>query len=770
MAKKQNKAEVNASQTEEKKPKARKTAKKAEKQQNLEDILFECRNKLRGNANMTTKRDMLLTLVFLRLICSRFNEQKEKIKSDVLTNLGKAEDALSAEERDFVALMQENKSSFEQDGVFYLQDGYNWERLVTLPASERAIALDNGITQLMEAEKNLKNALPANLFVNARLEPSVLKGVMDDINKIDPRNFKDIDLIGRVYEYFLQQFAVNATKEDGEFYTPQSIVELIAHLIEPYDGTIYDPCCGSGGMFVQSVRLIEAHGGNKRNVSVYGQESDPDTYRLAKMNLAARGISYHLGDSNASSFTNDKHPDLRANYIMANPPFNLKAWRTEEQLTKDIRWSGYGLPPVSNANYAWILHMLYHLDSANGIAGFLLSNGALEDEDTLAIREQLIRNDKVEAIFILPREMFYSTDTSVTLWILNQNKKGGIRNGRQLRNRENEVLFVDLRTWNQNNSTIKTDKSKKTFVVFNEEQIKTICDIYHGWQTYTEMEAYDKPELYHAAYIDEIEANGWSLVPSDYIQFVEKLPKYSKNEALSLVTSTLSDIVSIEKQNIEMLNKAPNIQETFSDCTKFPIVNLGQYISETDNRNSNGIYTLDNLRGLSIEKIFIPSKANMNGVSLLPYKIVRPNQFCFVTITSRNSDKITLALNTSEEDYIVSSSYITFEIDDIDVLDPHFLLLCFKRPEFDRYARFHSLGSARESFDYQDMCKVRIPLPPIDVQRAIVNIYHCAEEAKRIAEEADRLSREICPALMQHIIHEADDCEHACSQSARESE
>ena len=522
MAKKQNKAEVNASQTEEKKPKARKTAKKAEKQQNLEDILFECRNKLRGNANMTTKRDMLLTLVFLRLICSRFNEQKEKIKSDVLTNLGKAEDALSAEERDFVALMQENKSSFEQDGVFYLQDGYNWERLVTLPASERAIALDNGITQLMEAEKNLKNALPANLFVNARLEPSVLKGVMDDINKIDPRNFKDIDLIGRVYEYFLQQFAVNATKEDGEFYTPQSIVELIAHLIEPYDGTIYDPCCGSGGMFVQSVRLIEAHGGNKRNVSVYGQESDPDTYRLAKMNLAARGISYHLGDSNASSFTNDKHPDLRANYIMANPPFNRKAWRTEEQLTKDIRWSGYGLPPVSNANYAWILHMLYHLDSANGIAGFLLSNGALEDEDTLAIREQLIRNDKVEAIFILPREMFYSTDTSVTLWILNQNKKGGIRNGRQLRNRENEVLFVDLRTWNQHNSTIKTDKSKKTFVVFNEEQIKAICDIYHGWQTYTEMEAYDKPELYHAAYIDEIEANGWSLTPSRYIKFEDK--------------------------------------------------------------------------------------------------------------------------------------------------------------------------------------------------------------------------------------------------------
>lgn len=731
--------------------------KKVEKQQTLEDILFECRNKLRGNANMTTKRDMLLTLVFLRFICSRFNEQKEKIKTDVLSQIGKqVGDELSAEEEDFIGVMQQNKSSYEQDGVFFLQDEYNWDKLNALPASDRAISLDNGITKLMETEKNLKNALPSNLFVNARLELAVLKGVMDDVNKIDPRNFKDVDLIGRVYEYFLQQFAVNATKEDGEFYTPQSIVELIANLIEPYDGIIYDPCCGSGGMFVQSVRLIEAHGGNKRNVSVYGQESDPDTYRLAKMNLAARGISYHLGDSNASSFTNDKHPNLRADYIMANPPFNLKDWRTDEKLTKDIRWNGYGLPPVGNANYAWILHMLYHLDQTKGIAGFLLSNGALEDEDTVAIREQLIKNDKVEAIFILPREMFYSTDTSVTLWILNQNKKGGLRNGRQLRNRENEVLFVDLRTWNQNNSTIKTDKSKKTFVVFNEEQIKAICDIYHGWQTYTDMEPYDKPELYHAASIDEIEANGWSLVPSCYVKFVDRMPAYSKEKTIEMASATLSDIINIEKDNIQTLKNAPDLNKVLDNCTDFPVVELKDYIKETDIRNSLGEYTLDNLRGLSIEKVFIQSKANMTGVSLLPYKIVKPNQFCFVTITSRNSDKITLALNTSEEDYIVSSSYVTFEIIDTKLLDPQFLLLWFKRPEFDRYARFHSLGSARESFDYQNMEAVRIPLPPIEIQRSIVNIYRCAEEAKRIADEADRLSREICPALMQHIIHEAE--------------
>ena len=204
-------------------------AKKAtDKQQKLEDILYECRNKLRGNASMTTKRDMLLTLVFLRFICSRFNEQREKIRASVLEGLGKTEEQLTEDDMSFMEMMLSNESSYQQDGVFYLLDEYNWDKLVMQPANSRALLLDNGIAQLMHNEKNLKNALPSNLFVNARLEPSVLKGVMDDITKIDPRNFADIDLIGRVYEYFLQQFAVNAEKEEGEFYTPQSIVELIA--------------------------------------------------------------------------------------------------------------------------------------------------------------------------------------------------------------------------------------------------------------------------------------------------------------------------------------------------------------------------------------------------------------------------------------------------------------------------------------------------------------------------------------------------------------
>lgn len=733
------------------------TKKKAAKQQTLEDILFECRNKLRGNANMTTKRDMLLTLVFLRFICSRFNEQKEKIKADVLSQLGKqVGDELSAEEDDFIGIMQQNKSSYEQDGVFFLQDEYNWDKLNSLPASDRAISLDNGITKLMETEKNLKNALPSNLFVNARLEPAVLKGVMDDVNKIDPRNFKDVDLIGRVYEYFLQQFAVNATKEDGEFYTPQSIVELIANLIEPYDGTIYDPCCGSGGMFVQSVRLIEAHGGNKRNVSVYGQESDPDTYRLAKMNLAARGISYHLGDSNASSFTNDKHPNLRADYIMANPPFNLKDWRTDEKLTKDIRWNGYGLPPVGNANYAWILHMLYHLDQTKGVAGFLLSNGALEDEDTLAIREQLIKNDKVEAIFILPREMFYSTDTSVTLWILNQNKKGGLRNGRQVRNRENEVLFVDLRTWNQNNSTIKTDKSKKTFVVFNEEQIKAICDIYYGWQTYTEMEPYDKPELYHAASIDEIEANGWSLTTSRYIQFNDKSPVLASK---MIVDETNQIVNDIQSQMNFFDSSFKSISKEVDATTKKIVVGkerIGDLIKVTDCRNYANKQIM--VCGINKTKSFMPTIADMNGVDISKYKLVNKGEFAFSGMQTGRDKCIRIALYEGDNPILISPAYTTFKIKEgmEEKVLPEYILLFFKRPEMDRYGWFISDSSVRANLDWSRFIAIKIPLPSIEVQRSIVNIYRCAEEAKRIADEADRLSREICPALMQHIIHVAE--------------
>lgn len=506
------------------------------KEERLEDILFSCRNHLRGRAPMTDKRDLLLTLVFLKFIGDRFNARKAEILAENADDPGLAEIAVKT------------ASFYKQAGVFFLPDECLWSELIKTESRNMAVAFDTAIAKLEQNEKKLRNALPQQIFTKTALEPGVIRSVVDDINRIDPARFTEKDLIGRVYEYFLQAFSVNADKEEGEFYTPRSIVELIASLIEPFDGTIYDPCCGSGGMFVQSAKFIEAHGGNTHHVTVYGQESEPSTFRLAKMNLAVRGISYHLGDKAASTFTHDHHKDRRMDYIMANPPFNLKKYWSP-QLDDDPRWGDYGTPPDSNANYAWILHMLSKLDVRHGVAGFLLANGALDDSDTLAIRRKLLENDKVEAIIVLPRNMFYSTDISVTLWILNNNKKGGMWHGRRLRNREHEFLFVDLRTWN-------TNIYEKKYVEFIPEQIEEVCRIYHNWQTLenaAKPASYACPELYCSAGIKEVEEKNWCLAPSRYIEFVDRDQALDFDAVLSDVGAKSSVLISRQKVNQEKL-------------------------------------------------------------------------------------------------------------------------------------------------------------------------------------------------------------------------
>ena len=608
-----------------------------------------------------------------------------------------------------------------------------------------AVAFDTAIKILDDNEPKLKNALPQQIFTKTALEPGVLKSVIDEVEKIDPDRFTEHDLIGRVYEYFLQAFSINADKEEGEFYTPHSIVELIASLIEPFDGTVYDPCCGSGGMFVQATKFIEAHGGNTKAVNVYGQESEPATYRLAKMNLAIRGISYHLGDRAVSTFSDDQHKDIKVDYIMANPPFNLKKYAEYGNFENDPRWKGYGIPPTSNANYAWILHMLNKLNVSRGIAGFLLANGALDDDDTLEIRKQLIENDKIEAIIVLPRNMFYSTDISVTLWILNNNKKGGPRHGRQLRNREGEILFVDLRTWNQN-------IYEKKYVQLSEEQISAICKIVFDWQN-TDANNYAKPELFYAAHIDEIREKNYTLVPSRYIEFVERTTDFDWENGLHLIGENVNYLKELCDHTLCVTNELRGIFNTIN-C-KYALVEIGPFIEECDKRNTGNTLGEDSVRGLATSKGMIETKANLEGVSLTPYKIVKPDEIAFVPDTSRRGDKISLGLNNTNENILVSSISCVFKVKDKKRLLPEFLYLWFCRPEFDRYARFNSWGSAREAFSFEDMKRVRIPIPDIEVQRAIVNIYKCANEAKQIAEEADRLSREVCPALLQHVIHKS---------------
>ena len=519
---------------------ARTATKKAPKEEKLEDILFECRNQLRGRAPMQDKRDLLLTLVFIKFVGDRFEAQQDVIREELKDDPGYLEIALK------------KKSEYAKAGVFFLADECRWSNLIEVEPKNMAVAFDNAISLLEQNEEKLKNALPQQIFTKTALEPKDLKGVVDQINKIDQKKFTDTDLIGRVYEYFLQAFSINADKEEGEFYTPHSIVELIASLIEPYDGTLYDPCCGSGGMFVQSAKIIEAHGGNAKGINVYGQESEPSTFRLAKMNLAVRGISYHLGDRAVSTFTNDQHKNEKFDYIMANPPFNLKRWRGVDELLDDPRWEGYGVPPESNANYGWILHMLNKLKVDKGVAGFLLANGALDDSDTVEIRRKLVENDKVEAIFVLPRNMFYSTDISVTLWILNNNKKGGLWHGRQLRDRSGEVLFVDLRTWNQN-------IYEKKFVRLSEEQIADVCKIYFDWQTLKTDDRpvnYAVPELYYSASSEEIKKEGFSLIPSRYIEFVDRDNAIDYDVILKTAGDSIRELLAAQKKNQESLVKA----------------------------------------------------------------------------------------------------------------------------------------------------------------------------------------------------------------------
>ena len=278
--------------------KKKKTA--VDKELKLEDILFNCRDLLRGKASMADKRDLLLTLVFLRFIGEKFATKREWVKQYIFEREG-------IKEGDPMFDVFIDDANFYDD-CFFLAEDVRWENIKSMPASvELALNLDNIINTVERNEPTLRGALPQKIFTKAQLEPKVLKSVIDEVDKISQNRFHEKDLIGRVYEYFLQAFALQVEKEEGEFYTPHSIVELIAALIEPYDGTIYDPCCGSGGMFVQSVKFVEAHGGNTNAVNVYGQERDPDTFRLAKMNLAVRGISHDLGDRPASTFLHPHH-------------------------------------------------------------------------------------------------------------------------------------------------------------------------------------------------------------------------------------------------------------------------------------------------------------------------------------------------------------------------------------------------------------------------------------------------------------------------------
>ncbi len=500
-------------------------AKKEIKEKAIEVTLWDAANKLRGSVEPAEYKHVVLGLIFLKFAGDKFEEHRKKLIAD-----GKEK---YIEIADF----------YNMSNVFFLEESSRWSYLIKKSKqNDIALLIDTALHTIEKNNKALKGALPDNYFSRLGLDVTKLASLLDTINDIDTTKDPKQDVVGKVYEYFLSKFALAEGKGKGEFYTPKSIVNLIAEMIEPYKGIIYDPACGSGGMFVQSVKFIEAHHGNKKEVSIYGQEYTNTTYKLAKMNLAIRGISGNLGEKAANTFAEDQHKDLKADFIMANPPFNQKDWRADNELIDDPRWRGYDVPPKSNANYGWILNMVSKL-SDNGVAGFILANGALSGGgEEYKIRRKLVENNLVEAILVLPQDMFYTTNISVTLWILNKNKKAYSKkvgdDTRNYRDREKEILFMDLRQMGI--------PFEKKYIQFSEDDISKITGTYHQWQTKV---IENIPEFCFSAKSDEVAKKDFSLVPSKYIEFVNRDENIDFDQKMQTLQNEFAQLLKAEEQS-----------------------------------------------------------------------------------------------------------------------------------------------------------------------------------------------------------------------------
>ena len=511
-------------------------AKKQVKEKSIEVALWESANKLRGSVEPAEYKHVVLGLIFLKFASDKFEEHRKKLIEE-----GKEK-------------YMEMADFYNMSNVFFLEEISRWSYIVKKARqNDIALIIDTALHAIEKDNKSLKGALPDNYFSRLGLDITKLASLISEIDSVNTLKDREHDLVGRVYEYFLKKFAIAEGKGKGEFYTPKTIVKLISELIEPYRGIIYDPCCGSGGMFVQSLKFIESHHGNKKEVSIYGQEYTKTTLKLAKMNLAIRGISANLGEKEADTFSDDQHKDLKADYIMANPPFNQKDWRGENELIDDPRWRGYDVPPKSNANYGWILNMVSKL-SENGVAGFILANGALSGGgEEYKIRRKLIENDLVEAILIVPRDTFYTTDISVTLWILNKNKKerkveinGKMKN---YRNREKEILFIDLRRWGQ--------EFEKMFIELTDEEIAKVAENYHNWQQINNGSTYKNiPEYCRSVKFEEVIANDFSLIPSKYIEFIDRDSQIDFDTEMKRLQNDFKVLLKAEKESQEQLINA----------------------------------------------------------------------------------------------------------------------------------------------------------------------------------------------------------------------
>ncbi len=455
----------------------------------FEASLWTAADKLRSNMDAAEYKHITLGLLFLKYISDAFEERRAQLEAE------------AAEGAD-----PESKDEYIGAGAFWVPPEARWPTLqANAKQGDIGKQLDDAMVAIERENPRLKNVLPKD-YGRPAYEHVRFGELIDLIAKIpliDPEH-RSKDLLGRVYEYFLGQFASAEGKKGGQFYTPRCVVEVLVRMLAPYRGRVYDPCCGSGGMFVQSEGFVEAHGGRRDDISIYGQESNMTTWRLAKMNLAIRGIEANLGKEPADSFTRDQHKDLKADFVLANPPFNMKEW-WHESLAKDVRWR-FGTPPEGNANYAWIQHIIHHL-APTGTAGFVLANGSLSSNQSGEgeIRRRILEADLVDCVVAMPDKLFYSTQIPACLWFIARDKQN-----RRLRDRRGEVLFIDARKLGP-----MIDRRHREL---SEEDMERIAGTYHAWRGDAGAGAYeDVPGFCKAATLEEVAAQGFVLTPGRFV-------------------------------------------------------------------------------------------------------------------------------------------------------------------------------------------------------------------------------------------------------------
>jgi len=491
----------------------------------LEKQLWKTADKLRKNIDAAEYKHIVLGLIFLKYISDAFEELYAKLKAD---------EANGAD--------PEDKDEYKAENVFFVPKDARWNDIkARAKQPEIGKFVDNAMDALEKENASLKGVLP-KVFARQNLDPTSLGELIDLVGNIALGDAKarSADVLGHVFEYFLGEFALAEGKKGGQFYTPRSVVELLVEMLEPYKGRVFDPCCGSGGMFVHSEKFVTQHQGRVNDISIYGQESNQTTWRLCKMNLAIRGIdSSQVKWNNEGSFLNDAHKDLKADYIIANPPFNVSDWGGE-LMRKDGRWQ-YGIPPVGNANYAWIQHFLYHL-APSGQAGFVLAKGSLTSKTSGEgdIRKALVENNLIDCIVNLPAKLFLNTQIPASLWFMNRNRTNG-----KFRDRSNEILFIDAR----NLGHLINRRTKE----LAQDDIDNITSTYHNWRNLNGSYE-DIAGFCAAAPISKVKELDYVLTPGRYVGLPDDEDDFDFAERFTSLKAELEAQLKEEAQLNEIIS------------------------------------------------------------------------------------------------------------------------------------------------------------------------------------------------------------------------